>query len=95
MAELDGEVVGLMECFRNGVIGIPGILPGYRRRGVGTTLFYHLLRAMQQAGYPLAVGDTGVIQQEMIQLYEHFGFDCTRRLLNWVKSHKAKLGGPA
>ncbi|MBV7330830.1 GNAT family N-acetyltransferase [Chloroflexi bacterium TSY] len=85
VAEVNGDVVGLMECYRDGVIGIPGILPPYRKRGVGTTLFEHLLRAMQRAKYPLAVGDTGLIQHEMMRLYERFGFDCSRRLLNWVR----------
>lgn len=88
VAETKGIVVGLMECFRDGAIGIPGVLPAYRRQGIGTTLFFHLLEAMQRAGYPLAIGDTGLVQQEMIRLYHRIGFDCSRRLLNWVKEVK-------
>ena len=43
VGEYDGQVIGLMEYFRDGVIGIPGILPTYRRQGFGETLFYNLL----------------------------------------------------
>ncbi|MEM7129448.1 MAG: GNAT family N-acetyltransferase [Chloroflexota bacterium] len=86
VATIHGEVVGLMECYRDGVIGIPGVLPTYRRRRYGSTLFYHLLASMQQAGYQLAVGDTGVVQKGMIRLYQRFGFDCSPRLLNWIYS---------
>lgn len=84
LAEIDGNVVGLMECYRDGVIGVPGILPAYRRNRYGSVLFYHLLTSMKQAGYPMAIGDTGLVQEGMIRLYKLFGFDCSRRLLNWV-----------
>ena len=85
VAEFDGKVIGTMEFFKDGVIGIPGILPEYRNRGFGTTLFYHLLKKTQLHGHKKAIGDTGVIQEEMIRIYRRFGFDVSRRLLNWVK----------
>ena len=85
VAEYDGEVIGIMEYFRDGVIGIPGILPRYRGKGFGTTLFYHLLRRMKRAGHKRAVGDTGLIQEEMMRLYDRFGFDLSKRLYNWTK----------
>jgi GNAT superfamily N-acetyltransferase len=85
VAEFDGKVIGAMEFFRDGVIGIPGILPEYRNRGFGTTLFYHLLKKMQLHGHKQAIGDTGVIQEDMIRMYRRFGFDLSQRLLNWVK----------
>ena len=85
VAEFNGELVGTMEFFKDGVIGIPGILPQYRHRGIGTTLFYHLLKKMQSAGFRKAIGDTGIIQKEMISLYHRFGFDLSKKLLTWTK----------
>ena len=84
VAEFDRKVIGAMEFFKDSVIGIPGILPEYRNRGFGTTLFYHLLKTMQLHGHKKAIGDTGVIQEEIIRMYRRFGFDLSRRLLNWV-----------
>jgi GNAT superfamily N-acetyltransferase len=81
----EGKVIGAMEYFHDSVIGIPGILPEYRNRGFGTTLFYHLLQHMKDNGHSKAVGDTGIIQKEMLRLYRRFGFDLSKRLFNWVK----------
>lgn len=84
VGEYDGKVVGVVEYFVNGVLGIPGVLPEYRGGGFGSTLLYHLLKQMQAEGIPRAFGDTGIIQEDMLHLYERFGFDLSRRLLNWV-----------
>lgn len=84
VGEYDGKVVGVVEYYLNGVLGIPGVLPEYRRCGFGSTLLYHLLKQMQAEGIPSAFGDTGIIQEGMLHLYERFGFDLSRRLLNWV-----------
>ena len=85
VAEYDGKAVGVMEFFRNGVIGIPGVLPEYRNRGIGTTLFHHLLKRMQLNGHRKAIGDTGLIQESMIRMYRRFGFHVSRKLWNWTK----------
>ena len=74
-----------MEYFKDGVIGIPGILPGYRGQGFGETLCYHLLLRMKQAGRLRALGDTGITQEGMMALYMRFGFDLSKRLYNWHK----------
>jgi GNAT superfamily N-acetyltransferase len=84
VGEYQGVVVGAMEYFKNSLIGIPGVLPVYRGKGFGTTLFFRLLENMRRAGHEYAIGDTGVIQEGMMSLYEKFGFDLSRRLLNWV-----------
>lgn len=84
VGEYQGKAVGVVEYFVNGVLGIPGVLPEYRNYGFGSTLLYNLLKMMQDDGIPRAFGDTGVIQEEMLHLYERFGFDMSRRLLNWV-----------
>ena len=85
VAEYEGKVIGLMEYFRDGVIGIPGILPYYRGQGFGATLFYHLLERMKRSGHNRAVGDTGIVQEEMMALYNRFGIDLSKRLHNWAK----------
>jgi GNAT superfamily N-acetyltransferase len=85
VAEFDEEIIGAMEFFRDGVISVPGILPQYRHRGFGTTLFYHLLKTMQHHGHKKAIGDTGIIQEDMTRMYHRFGFDVSKRLLNWMK----------
>ena len=85
VGEFEGKLIGVMEYFHDSVIGIPGILPEYRNRGFGTTLFYHLLQHMKNNGHSKAIGDTGIIQKEMLRLYRRFGFDLSQRLFNWVK----------
>lgn len=72
-----------MEYFENGILGLPGVLPEYRNRGFGTTILYQLLVRMQAEGISKAFADTGIIQDEMLRMYGHFGFDLSRRLLNW------------
>ena len=85
IGEFQEKLVGVMEYFNNGVIGIPGILPSYRKQGFGTTLFYHLLKNMKDNNFKRAIGDTGIIQKEMIKMYQQFEFDVSKRLLNWSK----------
>jgi len=50
VAELDGEVVGCMEYNKMGIIGIPGIKKKHQKKGIGSTLFYHLLKNMKENG---------------------------------------------
>ncbi|MFX0115543.1 MAG: GNAT family N-acetyltransferase [Candidatus Hodarchaeota archaeon] len=85
VAEIDGKVVGCMEYTSSGIIGIPGVLKKYRRAGVGSTLIYHLLKAMQERGFTTALADTGCIMQDAIQMYQQFGFNLTREQWAWVK----------
>ncbi|MFW9914067.1 MAG: GNAT family N-acetyltransferase [Candidatus Thorarchaeota archaeon] len=85
VAELDGQVVGCMEYTSSGVIGIPGVLKKNRNQGVGSTLFHHLLRSMQEKGFPKALADTGIPMEEAIQMYRRFNFNLNRELWGWVK----------
>ena len=85
VAEYEGNVAGVMEFSEDGSIGIPGVLPKYRNKGIGTTLFYHLFKRMQLKNHRKAIGDTGLIQKEMIRMYDRFGFHISRKLLNWAK----------
>jgi ribosomal protein S18 acetylase RimI-like enzyme len=86
VAELDGRVVGVMDFMESRCrIGIAGVLPEYRRMGIGYTLFYELLKAMQIRGLDEAIADTGVTQQDAIHMYERFGMEIKRRQHIWIK----------
>jgi GNAT superfamily N-acetyltransferase len=86
IAEINNKIVGAMDYMKSrGRIGIPGVLPEYRGYGVGHTLFYWLLRAMQNDGISYAIADTGIILLDTIKMYERFGFDIPRRQHMWVK----------
>ena len=85
IAEYNKEVVGCMEFTASGVIGIPGVLPSYQNQGIGSTLFYSLLKTMQDMGKAKALADTGIIMQDAIKMYERFGFNTSRRQWGWVK----------
>lgn len=86
VAEYEGKVVGVMDFNSNSYrLGIPGILPEYRKKGIGYTLFYHLLESMHQKGFPKAIADTGLIQSDAIKMYSRFGFKIVRRQHAWIK----------
>ncbi len=53
VAEVDGGIVGFLMFESRGKIGLPvqlGVLPKYRRRGVGTSLLLTLLRDFKNRG---------------------------------------------
>lgn len=86
VAEYKGKVVGVMDFNnKNNRVGIPGVLPEYRRKGIGYTLFYHLLKCMRQKGLSKAVADTGLILSDAIRMYNQFGFKIVRRQHAWIK----------
>lgn len=87
VAEFEGEVVGCMEYNSTGAIGIPGVLPQYRRKGIGSTLFYHLLKTMKERGLLKALSDSGYMpeRREAIRMYKRFNFNLSRELWEWVK----------
>jgi len=85
IAEIEEQVVGCMEFTSMGVIGIPGVLPEYRKQGIGSTLFYHLLLEMKNSGKEKALVDTGYELEKAINLYKKFNFDLSRELWAWVK----------
>jgi ribosomal protein S18 acetylase RimI-like enzyme len=53
VAEVDGELAGFLMFESRGTMGIPvqlGVLPKYRRRGVGITLLLSLLKNFRERG---------------------------------------------
>ncbi|MBA7513724.1 hypothetical protein ES705_05742 [subsurface metagenome] len=88
VAEFEGKVVGCMEYTSVGAIGIPGVLPQYRKKGIGSTLFYNLLKSMKENGLPKALADSGYVSElrKAIRMYKRFNFDLSRELWVWVKN---------
>jgi ribosomal protein S18 acetylase RimI-like enzyme len=86
IAEFNDTLVGAMDYMKsNGRIGIPGVLPEYRKRSIGYTLFFYLLKTMQKDGIASAIADTGIILSDAIRMYEKFGFDIQRKQHLWFK----------
>ena len=83
--EHDGRVVGAMDYYKDGRIGIAGVLPEYRGKGFGSTLFHDFLREMMKAGFKTAFVDSGLTQTDAIKMYERFNFTIQRRQNCWVK----------
>jgi len=87
VAEFEGKTVGCMEYTSAGLIGIPGVLPQYQKKGIGSTLFYHLLKSMKEKGLFKALTDSGYVpeRREAIRMYKRFNFDLSRKLWPWIK----------
>ncbi len=86
VAEINGEVVGEMDYYKDGRIGIAGILPQFRNQGIGSTMFYRVMKTMREAGFKFAFVDSGLTQTEAIKMYKRFGFTVERRQNSWVRS---------
>ena len=85
VAEHEGKVIGAIDYFKDGRIGITGLLPEYRSRGFGSAMLLDILKEMKQAGYKRAFIDSGLTQTDAIKMYERFGFTIERRQNCWVK----------
>lgn len=87
LAEFEGKVVGFMEYTSAGAIGIAGVLPQYRRKGIGSTLFYHLLESMKERGLSKGLADSGYVPwtEDARKMYTRFNFDLSRELWVWIK----------
>ena len=83
--EYDGRVVGAIDYYKDGRIGITGVFPEYRGKGFGSTMFYDLLREMKKSGFKNAFVDSGMTQEDAIKMYERFNFMIERRQNCWVK----------
>jgi ribosomal protein S18 acetylase RimI-like enzyme len=85
VGELNGEVVGEMDYYKDGRVGIAGVLPEFRNQGIGSAMFYGVLRAMQKACFSYAFVDSGLTQTEAIKMYKRFGFSIQRRQNAWIR----------
>ncbi len=86
VAEYEEEIVGVMDFnSNNNRLGIPGVLPEYRKKGIGYTLFYYLLERMREEGLSKAIADTGFILSNAIRMYNQFNFKIVRKQCSWNK----------
>lgn len=86
VAELDGVAVAAMDYYTsNGRVGIAGVLPNFKHRGIGSMLYATLLNEMRESGHESAFIDSGMTQEEAIRMYERFGHHPERRQNCWVK----------
>jgi ribosomal protein S18 acetylase RimI-like enzyme len=85
VAEYDGNVVGAIDYWKDGRVGISGVLPEYRRQGIGSLMFYKVLEVMREAGFQEAFMDSGLTQKDAINMYERFGFTVQRRQNVWIR----------
>ena len=67
------------------MIGIGGLLPKDRCKGIGSSLLDTLLDMMRDEGFQKAIVDSGMTQTDAIKLYERFGFSFVRKQLTWIK----------
>jgi ribosomal protein S18 acetylase RimI-like enzyme len=86
VVEVEGKVVGAIDYSKDGRVGISGVLPSMRKKGIGSAMFYSFLQAMKKDGYKFAFIDSGLTQVDAIKMYERFGFTIQRRQNAWVKS---------
>ncbi|UCG36076.1 MAG: GNAT family N-acetyltransferase [Candidatus Bathyarchaeota archaeon] len=86
VAEYKGEIAGVMDFnSKNSRLGILGVAPEYRKKGIGYTLFYHLLEHMRRKGLPKAIADTGIVLSDAIRMYKRFNLKIVRRQYSWIK----------
>jgi mycothiol synthase len=91
IAEQDGEIAGLSLCRperRPGIghVGLLGVRPAWRRRGLGTALLLHSLHELRARGRPKA--DLGVDAENTtgaVRLYERAGMRVARRSDSYEK----------
>jgi mycothiol synthase len=88
LAELDGEVAGSGIAGRSDLVGqgfvAPRVLPGSRRRGVGTALLRELSAHVERLGFTRAGGD--VDDEAALLFARRFGFAEVGRQVEQVRT---------
>lgn len=88
VVEYENEVVGAIDYWEDGRVGISGVLPHMTGKGIGSAMFYKILLTMKEVGCKFAFMDSGMIQIDAIKMYERFGFTVQRRQNAWIKKIK-------
>ncbi len=73
-AELDGRPVGCTEVHRDGSTNLVGVIPEYRRRGIGAALLLKTLEYLKRKGHKVSYMATGVPLRAALALYEKLGY---------------------
>ncbi len=85
-AKSGGQVVGCIladKVANSGFIGLPGVLPEHRRRGIGSALMASMLALLRNKGFEVAVTDSETSRQPALRLYWRTGFTEARRRLSY------------
>ena len=87
VADLQGRIVGCIDAEKTiGHVGVPGVLPEFRRKGIGSALLYGMLHILKSRGYARAMTDSEVINEPAWRLCRKLGFREERRIEAWVKT---------
>lgn len=84
-AELDGRPVGGTEVHRDGSTNLVGVIPEYRRRGIGAALLLKTLEYLKRKGHKVSYMATGVPLRAALALYEKLGYRKIEELHCMVK----------
>ena len=91
VAEADGKIVGLAAAVKVLAVGHPGgyvkmngigVLPEYRRQGIGKQLMEHVERFAVEQGAPYVGLASGISRAEAHAFYEHIGY---RKTSYWFR----------
>ncbi|MGY5881070.1 MAG: GNAT family N-acetyltransferase [Candidatus Thorarchaeota archaeon] len=88
VVEYENEVVGAIDYWEDGRVGISGVLPHMTGKGIGSAMFYKVLLTMREIGYKFAFMDSGMTQVDAIKMYGRFGFTARRRQNAWIRKIK-------
>jgi len=85
IAELDGEPVGIVNAYvdkmreeKKGFIRLLGVVPEYRRRGIGRALAEKAIESLKQRGMKTVEAGAMMGKPEAIGLWESMGFQRVR-----------------
>jgi len=85
IAELDGKPVGVVNAYidkfreeKKGFIWRLGVLPEYRRRGVGKALAQKAIESLKERGMEIAETALGSTRETCIRLFKDLGFKLIR-----------------
>jgi ribosomal protein S18 acetylase RimI-like enzyme len=94
VAEADGAVAGISLCRmqdsgdpRHGWVSILGVLPAFRRRGLGAALLRHTFAVFAARGCTrVSLGVDAESTTGAVRLYERVGMRQVRRADTWEKA---------
>lgn len=85
IAELDGEPVGIVNAYvdklreeKKGFIRMLGVVPEYRRRGIGRALAEKAIESLKSRGMKIIEAGAAGNKPEAIRLWESLGFKSVR-----------------
>jgi len=93
IAELDGEAAGIVNAYvdkmreeKKGFIRVFGVVPEYRRRGIGRALAEKALESLKQRGMQAAEASAAMDKPEANGLWKSMGFESVR-IFSLMKSN--------